>query len=65
MIDEDDYFENKRDGRIYLDFKASSGYTNETEKLERNDSIINLHVLLKSAATKKLRLRVWAHSTAE
>lgn len=32
MIDEDDYFENKNDGRIYLDLKASSGYTNEAEK---------------------------------
>ena len=37
-IDEDDYFETKRDEIIYLDLKASSGYTNEAEKLERNDS---------------------------
>ena len=62
LIDEEDYFENKSDERIYLDLRASSGYTNEAEKLERNDSKINLHVLLESAATKKLRLRVWAHS---
>ena len=38
VIDEDDYFETKRDEIIYLDLKASSGYTNEAEKLERNDS---------------------------
>ena len=60
LIDEEDYFENKRDETIYLDLRPSSGYTNEAEKLERNDSKINLHVLLKSAETKKLRLRVWA-----
>ena len=65
LIDEKDYIENKSDERIYLDLRANSGYTNEAEKLERNDSKINLHVLLKSAATKKLRLRVWAHSIRE
>ena len=65
LIDEEDYFENKSNERIYLDLRASPGYRNEAEKLERNDSKINLHVLLKSAATKKLRLRVWAHSIGE
>ena len=65
LINEDDYFGSKSDERIYLDLRTSSGYTNEAEKLERNDSKINLHILLKSAATKKLRLRVWAHSIGE
>ena len=65
LIDEEDYFENKSNERIYLDLRASSGYTNEAEKLKRNDSKINLHILLKPAATKKLRLRVWAHSIGE
>ena len=52
-IDEDDYFGAKSDERIYLDLRASSGYTNETKKLERKDSKINLHILLESAANKK------------
>ena len=52
MIDKDEYFEVKSDERIYLDLKASSGYTNEAEKLERNDSKINLHILLKDATKK-------------
>ena len=65
MIDEDDFFGPKSDERIYLDLRASSGYANEAEKLERKDSEINLHTLLKSAAAKKLRLRVWAHSIGE
>ena len=52
MIDKDEYFEGKSDERIYLDLKASSRYTNEAEKLERNDSKINLYILLKDATKK-------------
>ena len=65
LINENDYFETKRDERIYLDLRASSGCTNKTEKLERNDSKITLSILLKAATTKKLRLRVWAYSVGE
>ena len=65
MIDEDDFFESKVTKELYLDLRANSGYTNEAEKLERSDSKINLHILLKAAATKKLRLRVWATSIGE
>ena len=50
---------------IYLDLRASSGCTNKAEKLEKNDSKINLSILLKVAATKKLRLRVCAYSVGE
>ena len=50
---------------LYPDHKVSFGYTKEAEKLERNDSKINLHIQLKAAATKKLRFRVWAHSLGE
>ena len=65
LIDEDDYWEIRSDERVYLDLRASSGYTKEAEKLERNDSKINPHMQLKEAATKKLRLRVWDHSLGE
>ena len=65
LIHEDNYWEIRSDERVYLDFRASSGYTKEAEKLERNDSKINLHIQLKAAATKKLRFRVWAHSLGE
>ena len=47
---------------MYLDLRASSGYVKEAEKLERNNSRINLHVMLKEVATKKLSLQVWAYS---
>ena len=50
---------------MHLDLRASSGYVKEAEKLEKNNSRINLHVMLKEAATKKLRLRVWAYYLGE
>ena len=65
LIDKEDYNEVKSDDRIYLDLRASSGYMNKAKKLERNDSKINVSVQLKAAATKKLRLRVWAYVIGE
>ena len=59
VISEDDYFELRSDERMCLDLLASSGYVKEAEKLERNDSKINFHIMLKEAATKKLTLRVY------
>lgn len=41
LIDEDDYNEVKSDERVYLDLRASSRYTNEGERLERNNSKIS------------------------
>ena len=35
------------------------------EKLERNGSKLNLKIELKSAATKKFRLRIWGYSIRE
>ena len=60
-----DYFDVRSDKRVYLDLRDSSGYVKEAEKLERNNSKINLHIMLKNVATKKLSLRVWAHSLGE
>ena len=65
LIDENGYNGVHSDERVYLDLRASAGYTNEEEKLERNDSKINLYIQLKNSATKKLRLRVWAYSLGE
>ena len=60
-----DYFDVRSDKRVYLGLRDSSGYVKEAEKLERNNSKINLHIMLKNVATKKLSLRVWAHSLRE
>lgn len=53
LIDEDQCDSNKRDERIYLDLRARSGYTEEAEMLERNNSKINVGMTLKNAASKK------------
>ena len=45
--------------------RRSKGYTNELEKLTRDDSNVQLTIKLKKAATKKLRLRVTAYSQIE
>ena len=40
LMKETDYFRNKSNERIYLDLRASAGYTNQMEKWEQNDSKI-------------------------
>ena len=62
---EEEYFSLKSDERIYLELRASSGYVREAEKLERNDSKINLMITLKEAAKYNLRIRIWAYSSSE
>ena len=65
LPDEDMYFDVKNDDQVYLDLMASSGYVKEAEKLERNDSKINLQITLKTAARHKLRVPIWAYSLSE
>ena len=65
LPDEEEYSSLKSDGRLYLDLRASSGYVKEAEKLERNDSKINLEIVLKEAAKYNLRVRVWTYSLSE
>ena len=65
LPDEDEYYSEKSNERIYPDLRATSGYVKDAEKLERNDSKITLHIMLKKAATKKFRLRIWAYYLGE
>ena len=58
LPDEDKYFSVTNDDRISLDLRATSGYLKEAEKLERNNSGINLDIMLKTATTKKLTVRI-------
>ena len=46
LPDEEEYYSLKSDERLYLDLRASSGYVKEAEKLERNDSKLNLGIVL-------------------
>ena len=65
LPNEDEYYSLKSDERLHLDLRASSGYVKEAEKLESNDSKINLEIALKEAAKYNLRVRVWAYSLSE
>ena len=47
LTEETGYFGYKSNEWIYIDLRASAGYTNEMEKLERNNSKITLYITLK------------------
>ena len=57
--------DNERDDRIYIDMKRSKAYTDELEKINRDDSVIALTISLKEAAAKKLRFRITGFSQGE
>ena len=65
LTKEKDYFGDNSDERLYIDMKLSKGYTDELEKLTRDDGGVTLTVKLKKAATKKMRLRDIAYSQAK
>ena len=65
LPDEEKYFSLKSDKKVYLDLRATSGYVKEAEKLERNNSKINLQITLKDSADFNLRVRIWAYSLSE
>ena len=62
---EEEYRDNSRDDRIYIDMRRSQGYTDELEKLTRDDSGLAVVVNLKDAAQKKMRLRITGFSQSE
>ena len=63
MTEEDEFTTNSKDDRIFMDMGRSKGYTDELEKLNRDDS--SLAVVITFATAKKLRLRVTGFSQAE
>ena len=65
ITEEDKFTNNERDDRIYIDMRRSKGYTDELEKINRDDSGIALTISLKAAAAKKLRFRITGFSQAE
>ena len=65
LPDDQKYYSLKSDKRAYLDLRVSSGSVREAEKLEKNDSKVNLQITLKAAATFNLKVRLWAYSLSE
>ena len=54
LIEEDYYFSDESDERVDIDVRRSKGYTDELEKINRDDSGIALNIKFKKAAAKKL-----------
>ena len=65
LIEEDDYFGDKSDERVYIDMRRSKGHTDELEKINHDDSGIALSIKLKKDAAKKLRFRITGFSQDE
>ena len=65
IIPEEECRSNMRDDRNYTDMRRSQGYTDELEKLTRDDSGLAVVINLKEAAQKKMRLRITGFSQAE
>ena len=66
LIKYDDYYSQlKSDEKLYVDLRRGRGYSNELERIVRNDSSLTLTVTLKNAATKKMRLRVVGYYQGE
>ena len=65
LIEVDYYFSDESDERVYIDIRRSKGYTDELEKINRDDSGIALNIKLKKAAAKKLRFRITVFSQGE
>ena len=62
---EDEYTTNDTDDRIWIDMRRSKGYTDELEKINRNDSGLAVILGFKEATAKKLRLCVTGYSQGE
>ena len=62
---EDEYRDNTKDDRIYLDMRRSQGYTDELEKLKRDDSGLAVVINLKEATKETIRLRITEFSQAK
>ena len=53
------------DEKIFIDLRRGKGYTGELERINRDDRDLTVTVTLKSASTKKLRLRVTRYYQGE
>ena len=62
---EGEYRKNTKDDRIYIDIRRSQGYTDELEKLTRDDGVLAAVINFKDAAQKKMRLGITRFSQCE
>ena len=62
---EDYYSQLKSDEKLYVDLRRGRGYSNELERIVQNDSSLTLTITLRTAAAKKMRLRVVGYYQGE
>ena len=61
LTTEEDYLKDS-DEKIYTDLGRSKGYRNELEKITADNNDLSVTINLKTAAVKKMRLRVTVYS---
>ena len=59
------YSKTKSDEKLYVDIRRGRGFSNELERIIRNDSSLTLTITLQNAAVKKMRLRVVGYYQGE
>ena len=59
------YSKTESDERLYVDLRRGRGYSNELERIVRNDSSLTLTITLQKAAVVKYRLRVVGYYQGE
>ena len=62
---EDEYTTNNTNDRIWVDVRRSKGYTDELEKINRDDSDLAVVIDFKEAFTTRLRLQITGYSQGE
>ena len=65
ITEEDIFTTNDTDDRIWIDMRRSKGYTDESEKISRDDSGLAVVIRFKEAAAKKLRHQILGYSQGE
>ena len=53
MTREEEWGKSFKDDRLFIDLRRSKGYTDELEKIYRDDSQLSLTINLKTPTTKK------------
>ena len=59
------YSKTKSDEKLYVDLRRGRGYSNESERIVRNDSSLILTITLQNAAVKTMSLRVVGYYQGE
>ena len=65
ITEEDVFTTNDTDDRIWIDMRRSKGYTDELEKINRDDNGLAVVIGFKEFAAKKLRLQIVRYSQGE